>query len=84
MVLDQHDGLCLGNFGEKSSSNFQEELNIAKHLKMDIQQGFHNGCKVWFAIDNAIWAVVCNKGMSSACHLSDLLVDIKMLDYKHN
>ncbi len=69
MVLDQSDGLWLGNFGEQSLSNLQEALNIANHLKRDIQQGLHNGCEVWFATDNVVWAYVCNKGMSSACHL---------------
>ncbi len=35
-------------------------------------------------MDNAIWASFCNKGMPSARHSFDPLVNIKMRAYKHN
>ena len=65
------------------SLNFWEALNIANHLKHDIVAGRHDGCEVWVGTDNAVWAAVCNKGLSSVRHLFKLLVDIKILCYEH-
>jgi hypothetical protein len=82
LTIDERDGLWLPEFAEKSS-NLREALNIANHLKHDIMQGKHDGCELWQATDNAVWAAVCNKGMSSARHLFDLLVEIKVLCHEH-
>ena len=82
MVIDERDGLWMPEISEKSS-NLREALNIANHLKNDISQGKHDGCEIWQATDNAVWSAVCNKGMSSARHLFNLLVDIKLLCHEH-
>jgi hypothetical protein len=82
LVIDERDGLWIEEVSEKSS-NLREALNIANHLKQDIQAGRHDGCEIWQATDNAVWSAVCNKGMSSVRHLFDLLVDIKILCYEH-
>jgi hypothetical protein len=82
LTIDERDGLWLPEFAEKSS-NLREALNIANHLKHDIMQGKHDGCELWQATDNAVWAAVCNKGMSSARHLFELLVEIKVLCHEH-
>jgi hypothetical protein len=80
--IDERDGLWLPEFAEKSS-NLREAMNIANHLKHDIQAGKHDGCEIWQATDNAVWSAVCNKGMSSVRHLFDLLVEIKILCHEH-
>jgi hypothetical protein len=82
LLIDERDGLWLPEFTEKSS-NLREAMNIANHLKQDIQAGKHDGCEIWQATDNAVWSAVCNKGMSSVRHLFDLLVDIKILCHEH-
>ena len=83
LTIDERDGLWLPEYSAKSS-NLREALNIANHLKRDIQAGKHDGCEVWQATDNAVWSAVCNKGMSSVRHLFDLFVDIKILCHEHN
>ena len=82
LTIDERDGLWVPEITEKSS-NLREALNIANHLKDDISKGRHDGCELWQATDNAVWSAVCNKGMSSARHLFDLLVEIKVLCYEH-
>ena len=82
LVIDERDGLWLPEISAKSS-NLREALNIANKLKLDISNGKHDGCEIWQATDNAVWSAVCNKGMSSARHLFDLLVEIKVLCHKH-
>jgi hypothetical protein len=82
LLVGERDGLWLPEFSEKSS-NLREALNIANKLKLDIAQGKHDGCEFWQATDNAVWSAVCNKGMSSARHLFDLLVEIKVLCHEH-
>ncbi|KAL3801862.1 hypothetical protein ACHAWO_003868 [Cyclotella atomus] len=85
LVIDDRDGLWIPDISQESS-NLREALNIANHLKRNISAGFHDGCELWQATDNAVavWSAVCNKGMSSVRHLFDLLVDIKVLCHKHN
>ncbi len=83
LVVEERDGLWLEEYSAKSS-NLREALNIANHLKHDITQGKHDGCEIWQATDNAVWSAVCNKGMSSARHLFDLLVELKQLAHQHN
>ena len=57
-------------------------MNIANHLKHDIVSGRHDGCKVWLAMNNAVWLAVCNKGLSTTRDLFLLLVDIQLLCYE--
>jgi hypothetical protein len=83
LTVDERDGLWDPELFNKIS-NLWEALNIANHLKRDIAAGYHDGCEIWQATDNAVWSAVCNKGMSSVRHLFDLLVDIKVLCHEHN
>ena len=83
LVIDERDGLWLPEISGKSS-NLREALNIANKLKLDISNGKHDSCELWQATDNAVWSAACNKGMSSAHHLFNLLVDIKVLCHEHD
>lgn len=82
MTIDERDGLWTDQFS-LSSSNLREASGIANRLKRDISAGKHDGCEVWVGTDNAVWAAVCNKGMSSVRHLFQLWVDICLLCHEH-
>jgi hypothetical protein len=82
LVIDERDGLWEPGISKKSS-NLREALNIANHLKHDIQAGRFDGCEVWQGTDNAIFSAVVNKGMSSVRHLFDLVVEIKIECHEH-
>ena len=52
-------------------------------LLYEIREGRHDGCEIWSASDNAIWAQVWHKGMSSAKHVFNLLLEMMLVAWEH-
>ncbi len=77
LVFDKRDGLWLDSFAA-GSSNLREAQNIVNHLLWDIRCGKHDGCAILQPTDNAVWSYVLNKGLSTAKHLFNLVLDLKV------
>ena len=45
--------------------------------------GKHDGCKVWFFTDNAVWYHVWTKGFSTAWHVFYLVLELRIEARKH-
>ncbi len=80
--LETRHGLWEEAFA-RGGSNLREAQNQVNHLLADVRAGRHDGCEVWCVTDNAVWAAVWNKGMSSAQHLFSLVVDLKVACRDH-
>ena len=76
-VLEGREGLWQPDFA-LGGSNLREAQNIVNHLLTEIKQGRHDGCEIWSASDNAVWSAVWHKGMSSAKHLFNLVLDLRL------
>ena len=76
------DGLFQTEFA-KGGSNLREAQNQVNHLLDDIKAGLHDGCEVWCATDNAVWSAVWNKGLSTARHLFNLVLQLRLEARKH-
>ena len=81
-MLEGRDGLWRPDFA-LGGSNLREAQNIVNHLLTEIKQGRHDGCEIWSASDNAVWSAVWHKGMSSAKHLFNLVLDLRLAARKH-
>lgn len=77
LEFEGRDGLWTKEFGGKPS-NLREARNIANHLLRDIRAGKHDGCEVWLCTDNLVFSLVLNKGLSSARHLFEIVLDIRV------
>ena len=75
--MDCQDGLCDKTFAERGS-NLCEAQNFANHCLVEIKSGKHDGCSLWVATDNAVWSAVWHTGMSTAKHLFNLAVDLRV------
>ncbi len=64
-------------------SNLKEAQNQVNYLLQEIRGGWHDGRELWAATNNAVWSAVWNKGLSSACHLFDLVLVLKQEARKH-
>eukprot|EP00956_Cyclotella_meneghiniana_P007544 scaffold10186_cov44-Cyclotella_meneghiniana.AAC.4 len=67
----------LKTFAE-GGSNLREATAQVNHLINEIQTGVHDGCAVWAFTDNAVWSVVWLKGLSTAKHLFELTLKLKI------
>ena len=70
---ERRDGMWMPSFA-LGGSNLQEATAQVNHLLSDVRAGFHDGCKVWWATDNAIWLYIWHKGMCSAKHLFQVCI----------
>ena len=82
MTLRGRDGLFLDDFA-RGGSNLREAQNQVNHLLDDIKAGLHDGCEVWCATDNAVWSAVWNKGLSTARHLFNLVLELRLQAREH-
>ena len=71
------DGLWVEAFAQ-GGSNLREAQNQVNHLLVEIRAGRHDGCELWVFTDNAVWSAVWYKGMSSAKHLFELVLLLKL------
>ena len=78
----RRDGLWMPTFAGDSSS-LREATAQVNHILTDVRKGRHGGCEVWCATDNAVWSAVWHKGMSSARHLSRLVLNLKRTCHEH-
>ena len=76
------DGLWLPDYAS-GGSNLREATAQVNHLLQDIMAGKHDGCEIWCGTDNAVWSAVWHKGMSSAKHLFELVVNLKVACHQH-
>lgn len=76
-TLSGRDGLWDPEFAF-GGSNLREAQAQVNHLLEEVRAGKHDGCELWAFTDNAVWSAVWNKGMSSARHLFDLVVSLKL------
>ena len=82
LALDCQDGLWDETFTERGS-NLREAQNFANHCLVEIKSGKHDGCSLWVAKDNAVWSAVWHKGISTARHVFNLAVDLRVECQKH-
>ena len=82
MTLTGRDGLWLPEFA-LGGSNLREGTNMVNHLLKDVRAGKHDGCEVWCFTDNAVWSYVWNSGLSTAKHLFQLVLDLRIEARKH-
>ena len=76
------EGLWEESFAARGS-NLREAQCQVNQLLMEVEAGLHDGCEVWAFSDNAIWSAVFCKGSSSARHLFDLVLQLKIACYEH-
>ncbi len=82
LEVRQKDGLWDPDFAE-GGSNLREATAQANHLLTEIRAGLHDGCELWMGTDNAVWSYVWTKGMSTAKHLFDLALELKIVAREH-
>jgi hypothetical protein len=82
LMLEGRDGLWRPDFAV-GGSNLREAQNIVNHLLAEIREGRHDGCEIWSASDNAVWSQVWHKGMSSAKHLFNLVLELRLAAREH-
>ena len=80
--IEGRDGLWMPAFSE-GGSNLREATAQVNHLLGDVKIGKHDGCEIWCATDNAVWSAVWHKGMSTAKHLFQLVLDLKVECHRH-
>ena len=80
--LNASDGLWDEGFAE-GGSNLREAMCFGNKALLDVRSGVHDGCALWAATDNAVWSHVWSNGMSSAIHLFDLVLELKVECQKH-
>eukprot|EP00986_Skeletonema_menzelii_P016382 scaffold14397_cov80-Skeletonema_menzelii.AAC.1 len=76
------EGLWKEDFAA-GGSNLREAQCQVNHLLAEIEAGVHDGCEIWAFSDNAIWSMVFTKGSSSAKHLFDLVLALKVACHEH-
>ena len=76
------EGLWEEEFAE-GGSNLREAQCQVNHLLTEIEAGLHDGCEIWAFSDNAIWSMVFTKGLSTAKHLFNLVLELKAACYEH-
>jgi hypothetical protein len=62
----------------EGGSNLREATNQVNHLIREIRTGIHDGCELWAFTDNAVWSAVWLKGLSTAKHLFDLVLRLRI------
>jgi hypothetical protein len=62
----------------EGGSNLREATNQVNHLIREIRSGVHDGCALWAFTDNAVWSVVWLKGLSTAKHLFELVLKLRI------
>jgi hypothetical protein len=67
----------------KGDSNLHEAQNQVNHLLNEVRAGLHDGCAVWAFTDNGCWSAVWRKGLSTARHLFQLVVKLKIACRDH-
>jgi hypothetical protein len=72
-----------GNKFAKGGSDMREAPNQSNQLLADIRLGKHDGCEVWGVADNTVWFLVWNKDLSSAKHLFNLVLELRVECRKH-
>ena len=82
LMIEGRDGLWRPDFAF-GGSNLREAQNIVNHLHYEIREGQQDGCEIWSASDNAVWAQVRHKGMSSAKHLFNLVLELRLVAREH-
>ena len=82
LSFEAREGLWLESFAE-GGSNLREAQNIVNHLLREIRSGKHDGCEILQPTDNAVWSYVWTKGMSTAKHLFNLTLELKVEARKH-
>ena len=75
--LNTRDGLWDEGFAE-GESNLREAMCFGNKALLDVRSGVHDGCTLWTATDNAVWSHIWSNGMSSAIHLFDLALELKV------
>ena len=75
-------GLWHSTFAE-GGSNLREAQNQVNHLLFEVRQGKHDGCAVWAFTDNGCWSAVWRKGLSTAKHLFDLVLQLRLACREH-
>jgi hypothetical protein len=70
-------GLWDAKFAE-GGSNVREAINQVNHLIREIRSGIHDGCALWPFTDNAVWSAVWLKGLSTAKHLFNLVLELRI------
>ena len=75
-------GIWLQSFAE-GGSNLREAQNQVNHLLREIVAGKHDGCAIWAFTDNGCWSAVWRKGLSTAKHLFDLVLKLKLACREH-
>ncbi len=80
--IQTRDGLWLESFAE-GGSNLREAQNFGNHLLHEVESSKHDGCEVWACTDNAVWSAVWNKGMSSAKHMFNIALKLKVACQEH-
>ena len=65
------------DFAERGS-NLREAANQVNHLLREIRAGMHDGCSIWAFTDNGVWSAVWLKGLSTAKHLFDLVLRLRI------
>jgi hypothetical protein len=81
-TLETRDGLWADEFAQ-GGSNLREAQNQVNQLLADVRSGKHDGCEVWGIADNEVWSLVWNKGLSSARHLFNLVLELRVECRKH-
>ena len=76
------DGLWLEELSD-GGTNLREAQNHVNYLLASIKEGKHDGCEIWAGTDNAVFSAVWHKGMSSARHLFNLVLELKVECLKH-
>ena len=56
----------------------REAPNQSNQLLADIRLGKHDGCEAWGVADNKVWFLVWNKDLSSAKHLFNLVLELRV------
>ena len=82
LTFEERDGLWDAEFA-RDGSNLREAQNIVNHLLMDIGAGKHDGCELLCPTDNAVWSYVWTKGISTAKHLLNLVLELRVAAREH-
>jgi hypothetical protein len=70
-------GVWRADFAE-GGSNLQEVQNQVNRLIQEVRAGMHDGCELWAFADNGCWSAVWLKGLSTAKHLFELVLKLKV------
>jgi hypothetical protein len=65
----------------EGGSNLREAQNQVNNLIREIRAGMHDGrwiCELWAFTDNGCWSAVWLKGLSTAKHLFELVLKLKI------